>query len=63
MGLKTIMSARKILLLANGIHKSKIISELFNLDISTKLPASILKLHEDVTVILDKKAASLINQK
>ncbi|NLW23326.1 MAG: glucosamine-6-phosphate deaminase [Tissierellia bacterium] len=57
MGIGSIMKARKILLLANGIRKSNVIKELLKGDkISTRLPASILLLHPDLTVIVDEEA-------
>lgn len=57
MGIKTIMQARKILLLANGEGKAEIVKNMILGDISPNLPASILQLHGDVTVIIDKEAA------
>lgn len=58
MGIKTIMHAKKIVLLASGIEKAKVIERMMNGDITPDLPASILQLHPDVTLILDKDAAS-----
>lgn len=60
MGLYSIMHAKKIILLANGENKSDIISRLAEGKITTDVPASILLLHKNVTVILDKLAASKI---
>ncbi len=58
MGVSTILRSKKILLIASGYKKSKVIYDLLNNDtISCKVPASTLKLHSDVTVILDKEAA------
>lgn len=58
MGIKTIMNSRKIVLLANGISKADAIYGLVNGKINPNLPASILQLHPDVTLILDEDAAS-----
>jgi len=58
MGIKTIMNSRKIVLLANGISKADAVYGLINGKINPNLPASILQLHPDVTLILDKDAAS-----
>lgn len=58
MGIKTIMHAKKIVLLASGSEKAKVIESMMNGDITPDLPASILQLHPDVTLILDKDAAS-----
>lgn len=60
MGIKTIMMSKKILLLASGENKSRVIDGLVNGPITPKLPASILQLHQDVTLILDEGAASLL---
>lgn len=57
MGIGTIMKAKKIILLANGKKKAKVIKELLREDkITTQLPASMLLLHPDVTVIIDEEA-------
>ena len=58
MGIKTIMNSKKIILLANGISKAGAIERAVNGKISPKVPASILQLHNDVTLILDSEAAS-----
>ncbi|WP_068747575.1 glucosamine-6-phosphate deaminase [Thermovenabulum gondwanense] len=61
MGLGTIMKARKILLLASGREKAKIIAEFLGEEsVSTKVPASFLLIHPDVTCIIDEEAAQLI---
>lgn len=58
MGLGQIMKAKKILLLANGKNKAKIMARLLkNNTITTKIPASILLLHSSITIIMDKEAA------
>ena len=58
MGIATILSAKKIILLANGRNKCKAVKELMNSKISTDNPASMLKVHPDVTLICDKEAYS-----
>jgi len=55
MGMGAIMSARKILLIANGAGKEKIINRACFGPITPLVPASILQLHPDVTVIYAKK--------
>ena len=60
MGVKTIMNARKIILLANGSGKAEIVFKSIHGKIDPTLPASILQLHPDVTFILDKEAAYYI---
>lgn len=57
MGIKGIMKARKIILMANGKRKSKVIKEIINgSKLTTQLPVSILLLHHDFTIIVDEEA-------
>nr|WP_330407984.1 glucosamine-6-phosphate deaminase [Vallitalea guaymasensis] len=63
MGMKTIMQSKKIVLLANGEAKAKIIEKMLFGEISPNVPASILQLHPHVIVILDKEAAKYIEDK
>lgn len=53
MGIKTIMHSRKIIMLASGKEKAGIIEKMVNGPITPDVPASILQLHPDVTLILD----------
>ncbi len=60
MGMKTIMHARRVVLLANGKNKAEAIYKAIYGGVRPDAPASILQLHRDVTVIVDKDAASLL---
>lgn len=60
MGLKSIMNAKKIILIATGKNKANAIKKLMEGDVNIDLPVSILKNHSDVTIYLDKEAASLL---
>lgn len=60
MGIGQIMKAKKILLLVKGEDKADAIKELLNGKITTNNPATILKLHKDVIVIIDEKMAEKI---
>lgn len=51
MGMVSIMQAKKILLIANGKNKKEILEKAFFGPITPKIPASILQLHPDITVI------------
>lgn len=62
MGLGPIMHARKILLLASGSSKAKAVFDMVNGKISTKMPASLLQLHRDVTILADREAASMLEE-
>ncbi|MDR1705076.1 MAG: glucosamine-6-phosphate deaminase [Clostridiales bacterium] len=60
MGIKTIMSAKKILLLATGSVKAKVIKEALFGDITPEVPASVLQLHTNLIALLDTEAAAEI---
>lgn len=60
MGVGGIMKAKKIILIASGESKAEAIKGLFSGKITTENPASMLQMHRDVTVIVDKEAAKLI---
>ena len=51
MGIKTLMKARKILLVANGPSKKEIMEKALYGPIVPRIPASVLQLHPDLTVI------------
>ena len=55
MGLLHIMQARKILLRANGANKREILEKSFYGKVTPEVPASIMQLHPDVTVIYSKE--------
>ena len=59
MGIGTIMRARKILVVANGEDKAQIVHDAFFGPVTPQVPASVLQLHPDVTVIVDAEAGSL----
>lgn len=51
MGMMSIMQAKKILLIANGKNKKEILDKALTGPITPMVPASILQLHPDLTVI------------
>ncbi|HHV50627.1 MAG TPA: glucosamine-6-phosphate deaminase [Clostridiales bacterium] len=51
MGIKTIMSAKKVLLIASGADKKEILEKALYGPITPQVPASILQLHNDLTVV------------
>lgn len=59
MGIGSIFKAKHIILIATGIKKAPIMKTFQNSKITTQIPASLLKLHPNVTIILDEEAASL----
>lgn len=56
MGIKSIMQAKKILLVASGADKAEIMEKAFCGPITPEVPASVLQLHNDVTIVGDKAA-------
>ena len=61
MGIKNIMYSKKIVLIASGKSKAEVINKAINDEITEELPASILQLHPDLTVVIDEDAASMID--
>lgn len=59
MGIKTIMSAEKILMVVNGKEKAETVRDAFFGPITPKVPASVLQLHKNVIVVGDEEAFSL----
>lgn len=60
MGIGTIMKAKKIILLANGTKKAQTIHDMVYGPITPNVPASVLRLHPDVTVFVDEEAGALL---
>lgn len=60
MGLGQIMKSRKILLLAHGESKAEVIKEVLSGKITSKNPATMLQMHKDVTIIVDKVIGDLM---
>ncbi|MCI7744082.1 glucosamine-6-phosphate deaminase [bacterium] len=61
MGIKTIMQARKVLMVANGAGKAGIVKKAFFGPVTPEVPASILQMHPDFTLVLDAEAASRLD--
>jgi glucosamine-6-phosphate deaminase len=62
MGIKNIMNAKKILLLASGANKQDAVKKLIEGPITEDFPASVLKKHGDVIVIIDEEAGKLLSK-
>ena len=60
MGVKQIMNAKKIILIATGEKKAEAIRNMIKGPVTPQVPASVLQQHGDVIVFLDEAAASLI---
>ncbi len=60
LGLATLMEARNIMLVVSGIKKAQVVQKVLEENISERLPAGILRRHDNLNVYLDKEAASMI---
>ena len=60
MGIKNIMQAKKILIVVNGESKADIVERAFFGPVTPEVPASILQLHNDVTLVGDEAALAKI---
>ena len=60
MGILPIMQAKKVIMIANGRNKADIIKKAFTGPVTPEVPASILQMHPDFTLIADKDALSEI---
>lgn len=61
MGIKTIMQAKKIVVAVSGAGKASIVKEAFFGPITPQVPASVLQLHNDVTLVGDAAALAQIS--
>ncbi len=60
MGIGAIMAAKKVLMVVNGKGKAEIVKQAFFGPVTPEVPASILQLHPDFTLVADEDALSLI---
>lgn len=58
MGIRTIMQARRIVIIVNGTGKAEIVKKAFFGPVTPRVPASILQMHPNVTLIGDRDALS-----
>lgn len=60
MGIKSIMEANKIVVIVSGEGKAQILKDVIEGPITPSVPASILQIHKDVTIVADEAALSLL---
>jgi len=60
MGPASVMAAKNLLLIASGKGKADIINKFVHNNVSAEYPATLLKMHPNLTVIVDKDAAALL---
>ena len=61
MGIKSIMKSKRVVLIAFGEDKAVAIRDMIEGKITPQNPASILQLHQNVTVIIDREASKLLS--
>lgn len=61
MGIKNIMQAKKIVIIVSGKEKADIVKEAFFGPVTPMVPASILQMHNDVTLVCDEAALSKVD--
>ena len=61
MGIGSIMKAKKILVVVSGEDKSESLEKVVRGPITPQVPASVLQLHRDTTIVADEAALSKIN--
>ena len=62
-GMKTILQARRVIVIASGLEKAEAVRQMVSGEIVPGLPASILQLHPDTTLIVDEAASSLLEER
>jgi len=60
LGIQDIVEAKEVVLMVTGSHKANIMAELFHSPVDEALPASALKQHPHLTIVLDREAAALL---
>lgn len=62
MGIRPIMQAKRVLVVASGASKAEILEKAFTGPVTPQVPASILQMHPDVTLVGDRAALSRLIQ-
>jgi len=60
LGIKRIMEAETLVIIANGINKAEIVKKAIEDEVSASVPASILKVHKNSYIFLDKETALML---
>lgn len=60
LGIRTIMHARRIILIAKGAHKAEMVRQMLKGPVTEDIPASVLQLHPNCEFLLDAEAASAL---
>ncbi len=60
MGILDIVQAKRVVMIVTGAHKAQILRDAFQGPVTPKVPASIMQLHPDFTLVADEAALSLM---
>lgn len=60
-GMRTILAARRIVILACGDHKAEAVRDLLEGPVSSRCPASFLQRHPETSFLIDRRAFSRVN--
>ena len=60
MGIRSIMLARRILIIVSGEDKAEALAKAVSGPVTNEVPASVLQLHPDVTLVADSAALSAL---
>ena len=60
MGICDIMQSKRIVMVVSGKKKAAIVKDAFFGPVTPRVPASILQLHRDFTLVVDADAGSLL---
>lgn len=62
LGFKSLLKVRHVICIVNGSHKAEAVKKMIEGEVDPTFPASYLRFHPNLTVILDRDAASLLDQ-
>ena len=60
LGVRTIMHAKHIILIAKGAHKAKMVEKMLRGPVTEDIPASVLQLHPNCEFLLDAESAKYV---
>ena len=63
LGIKNIMQARRIVLVAKGSNKAEVVKQMLEGPVTSDVPASVLQLHPDCEFLLDVASAAKLSEK
>lgn len=62
LGIRQLMNAKKIILIASGAHKAQIVKEALEGEVNNAVPASVLQKHNNVHVFIDQEAGAKLEK-